>query len=233
MNAFQQFKNDLIKYGLEWFGLYYGAYEGIVVDNDDKDTRGRLKVKCPAVWGNVPHETWAKPRGMFSGKKIGFYALPQVNDVVWITFQGGKPNFPMWEYGWFLKDQTVPGAAKDIFVFATPKGHTWVVDEKNNKIYFTFKDGKTVLIDKDHVKIGATSATHEKSTLGETTKKKLENICDKAQSACEKAAQIQVPTAMGLSGVPTNAADFVQLAADFATIKSELPEILSNVMTNE
>ena len=234
MSAFLEFKEKLLRSGLEWFGLFYGTYAGVVVDNDDKDNRGRLLVSCPEVWGSDKEvKIWALPRAQFSGKKIGFFAMPQNGDVVWITFRYGKPEHPLWEYGWWLNGESIPDAKKDVYVFATPKGHTWVVDEKNDKIYFNFKNGKAVEIDKDHVKIGELGATQEKSTLGETTKAKLEEMCDRIGDICDKVQQITVPTALGASGTPINAPDFVALKQQVTQLKNDLPDILSDVMTNE
>lgn len=234
MSAFADFKKNLLEAGLEYFGLYYGTYAGIVVSNDDPEKRHRIKIACPEVWGEDESvDVWVLPRGSFLGKKIGLHAPPQKDDVVWVTFRGGNAKKPLWEYGWQPEKSAIPEADKDIYVFRTPKGHVLVFDEKNSKLYLNYKDGKGIVITKDKINIGKMGGTQEKSTLGETTKKKLEDICDKAKSACEKAAQIQVPTAMGTSGVPTNAGDFVQLASDFASIKSSLGDILSDVMTNE
>lgn len=234
MSAFIDFKEKLLRSGLEWFGLYYGTYEGTVISNEDKNGRGQLLVSCPSVWGNDKEvKILALPRGQFSGKKIGFYAMPQEGDVVWLTFRYGKPELPLWEYGWWLKDEKIEGAEKDVYIFATPKGHTWVVDEKNDKIYFNFKNGKAVEITKNNVKIGELGGTQEKSTLGETTKAKLEELCSRLEDLCDKIGQITVPTAMGASGTPINAPDFVALKAQVTQLKNDLPDILSDVMTNE
>lgn len=59
--------------------------------------------------------------------------------------------------------------------------------------------------------------TLEKAVLGETLKTKLEELIDAILA-------ITVPTALGPSGTPIN-------AAQFSTIKSQLDQILSNVNT--
>jgi len=161
MSAFLDFKDSLLKWGLEYFGLYYGSYTAIVTNREDPEKLGRIQVQCDEIWGDEKIEHWINPKGMFAGKKIGFHALPQKEDVVWISFRGGKPDpeYAMWEYGWWTKDNGIPNVEHDMYILATPKGHTWVIDEKNNIIKFVFKDGKAILIDKNKVYLAKENAS--------------------------------------------------------------------------
>lgn len=128
-----EFINRLVEDGLEYFGLYYSSYEGIVEDNADPDNRGRVKVKCPSVYGDAVSE-WCLPKGMFSGNKIGFFALPQKGDPVWISFRRGDPKNPLWQYGCFAKGYGPDGSDPEHFIFRTPKGYTLIFDEKEEQI---------------------------------------------------------------------------------------------------
>jgi hypothetical protein len=226
MNAFQQFKQELLLRGLEWFGLYYGSYEGIVMDNNDPENRGRIKVQCPAIFGEATHPKWIRSRGSFASKKAGWYLPPQKDDVVWITFLGGKPDFPLWEYGWFLKGEVIPGANKDTYMLCSPKGHVWVIDEKNNKIYFQYKDGKSVEITKDNVNFGTLGGTHVPAVLGdknETALKELATKIDHIFQALSTSAvtptdggaayKAAIVTYLSGQGFPISA-DFNQTASD-------------------
>lgn len=179
MTAYQQFKRDLIEWGLEWFGLYYGSYAATVVDNDDPDNRGRIKVACPEIYGSNEYDKWVFPRGIFSGKKIGMHFMPQKGDKVWLTFRGGKPEYPLWEYGWWLDGGSIEGAAKDVYIIATPKGHTWVIDEANSKIYFSYKDGKAVEITNGKVNLGKLGANMQPGVLGNNNEQALKNLAEK------------------------------------------------------
>ena len=168
MNAFAKFKHNLLRSGLEFFGLYYSVYDGKVIDNVDPENKGRLKISCPKVWGNDTEvNKLVTPRGIFSGKKIGFHAMPQIGDVIWITFRNGHPDYPLWEYGWWVNDGQIELAAKDIYVFATPKGHVWVIDESKDTIFFSFKDGKTIEITGDNINLGTLGGSAEPAVLGD------------------------------------------------------------------
>lgn len=168
MNSFAEFIENIKRNGLEYYGLFYGSYNGIVVNNDDPDSRGRLQIQCPEVWGNEDIKTWIIPRGIYAGKKTGFHAMPQKDDVITVTFRGGNPSpeYARWEYGWWLKDDTIDIAEKDVYVFSTPKGHLWVIDEKKDKIYFQYKDGKGIYIVKDKVYV-AKENSNVPATLGD------------------------------------------------------------------
>jgi len=130
----------LMEDGLEQFGLFYSSYEAQVSDNQDPDKRGRLKVICPAVYGDAVSD-WALPKGMFSGNKIGFFALPQIGDPVWLSCRKGDPKIPIWEYGAYAKDYAPDGADYKHFVYRTPKGYMLTVDEENDSAVLTTPAG--------------------------------------------------------------------------------------------
>lgn len=151
---FGEFIKTLINEGLEYFNLYYSDYEGHVADSDDPENRGRIKVSCPAIYGNNVPDIWALPKGMFSGKNIGFYAMPQKGDPVWISFRKGNAKFPIWQYGWIPKDYAPEKAAKDVYIFQTPKGYKLVYDEKDGEILVWHSEKNYIRI-KDKISIYA------------------------------------------------------------------------------
>lgn len=127
-------EKDLIdrirKHGLESFGIYYGKYRGTVIKNDDPKNLGRLKIKCPIIYGDELHDYWAWPCGAVSGLGHGIFWIPSPGDPVYITCEQGDPRFPLWEYGWYVQDNAVtgainqiPGAKPKVKVFLTPGGH--------------------------------------------------------------------------------------------------------------
>ena len=140
-----EFIKKIVEDGLEYFGLYYSCYEGIVTDNQDPDKRGRLKLQCPSVYGESESE-WALPRGVFSGNKIGFFALPQKGDPVWVTFKRGDVKVPIWEYGCFANGYAPDGADFEHFIFRTPKGYTLTFDEKDEAVTLKKSDTDYICI---------------------------------------------------------------------------------------
>lgn len=232
MSAFLNFKEDFISKGLEWFGLFYGTYEGVVVDNDDKENRGRLIVQCPAVWGEDENvKIWALPRGVYAGKKTGFHAMPEKGDTIWITFRGGKSEYPLWEYGWWLQNNSIEIAKKGVYVIATPKGHTFVIDENNNNIYLSFKNGKTIEIKGNKISLGTLGGSAEKAALGDTLKDKLNDLCTQIENLCAACEALIVVTPAGNSTAVVNIAQFTAVHSAVTALKGTLPQILSNVVT--
>lgn len=177
MNAFLLFIQNLKKNGLEFFGLYYGSYAATVIDNDDPEKRGRLKVSCPEVWSGST-DFWIYPKGVIAGNEWGLHFMPEEGDKVWLSFRGGnaQPEYALWQYGWWLKDKAISVAKKGVFVFCSPKGHTWIIDENTDKMSFTFKDGKSIFIDKNNVNLGKDSAPSP-ATLGDKNADLHKDIC--------------------------------------------------------
>lgn len=139
--TYSEFIEELKLHGLESFGLYYGTYRGSVVSNEDPDNEGKLKIKCPDIYGDQIFEEFIFPKGVPAGKGHGIFWLPSPGDPVYITCEKGDPRFPLWEYGWWLRDKTIPGAEPKVFVFLTPTGHRIELNDKDNYVDVKHKDG--------------------------------------------------------------------------------------------
>ncbi len=76
---------------------FYGKYRGIVVDNADPENLGRLKTRVPSVLGNEVVTGWATPCVPYGGmENQGFLFIPEVDAGVWIEFEEGDLEFPIW-----------------------------------------------------------------------------------------------------------------------------------------
>jgi uncharacterized protein involved in type VI secretion and phage assembly len=73
----------------------YGKYRGTVLSNLDPEQRGRLLVQVPDIGGVLP-STWALPCLPFTGPQSGFFAVPPPGTSVWVEFEHGDPNYPVW-----------------------------------------------------------------------------------------------------------------------------------------
>jgi len=93
---------------------YFGFYRGIVKDNRDVSGsypyRGRLRIDVPQVFGSLLDDQlpWAEPcipilgGGRKEGKySHGFIAIPPVGSSVWVGFEQGDPQCPIWFGSWF------------------------------------------------------------------------------------------------------------------------------------
>src|SRR5215472_8489131 len=84
-----------------------GKYRGTVVNNIDPEQRGRIQAIVPAV-SNVIPTSWAMPCLPFTGKQTGLWVLPQLGTGVWIEFEQGDPDYPIWSGCWFGSIKEVP-----------------------------------------------------------------------------------------------------------------------------
>lgn len=103
---------------VDWVrGHYFGKYRGTVVDNADPTSRGRLKVKVPAILASL--EVWAMPCVPYAGKGVGFYSLPPKDSGVWVEFEAGDPSYAIWT-GCFWADNELPDSSgPDVKIWKT------------------------------------------------------------------------------------------------------------------
>jgi hypothetical protein len=74
---------------------YYGKYRGTVVNNVDPEGRGRIQALIPDVFGLIPCG-WALPCLPVAGKGSGAYFVPEIGAGVWMEFEQGDPDYPIW-----------------------------------------------------------------------------------------------------------------------------------------
>ncbi len=74
---------------------YYGKYRGMVINNVDPLQQGRLQVQVPDVAGLLP-TSWAMPCVPIAGPQNGMVALPVIGSGVWVEFEQGNPEYPIW-----------------------------------------------------------------------------------------------------------------------------------------
>lgn len=86
---------------------FFGKYRGIVSDNHDPLMMGRIKATVPDIYGSN-ESGWAMPCAPFGGQGMGFFALPTVGAGVWIEFEQGDPDYPIWSGCWFGSAASVP-----------------------------------------------------------------------------------------------------------------------------
>lgn len=89
---------------------YFGKYRGMVLNNIDPMQIGRLQVQVPDVAGLIP-ASWAMPCFPMSGKQMGAYMLPQIGAGVWVEFEQGDPDYPIWSGCWYGSVAEVPALA--------------------------------------------------------------------------------------------------------------------------
>ena len=91
-------------------GKYWGKYRGTVLNNVDPMQIGRLLLQVPDVGGPIPR-TWAMPWLPMTGKQSGVWVLPQVGAGVWVEFEHGDIDYPIWTGCWYGSVAEVPPLA--------------------------------------------------------------------------------------------------------------------------
>jgi len=89
---------------------FYGKYRGTVINNVDPMLMGRIMVSVPDVLGPIP-TSWAMPCLPIAGKQMGTYCIPQIGAGVWIEFEQGDPDYPIWVGGFWGLSAEVPALA--------------------------------------------------------------------------------------------------------------------------
>jgi len=92
---------------------YYGKYRGTVLNNVDPMQIGRLMTMVPDVLGLTP-STWAMPCVPVAGLQAGFYSVPPIGSGVWVEFEQGDPDYPIWVGSYWGSAAEVPALAKTV-----------------------------------------------------------------------------------------------------------------------
>ena len=111
---------------------HFGKYRGTVANTIDPEFRARLQAIVPDVLGTQP-TTWAMPAAPYAGLGAGFVALPPVGAGVWIEFERGDPDFPIWSGSWWGSAGELPASAMQPGVnqitLVTPGKHAVVISD--------------------------------------------------------------------------------------------------------
>ena len=93
---------------------FLGKFRGTVLNNVDPDQRGRLMLTIPDVLGLVP-SSWAEPCVPLAGPTgppMGVYFVPPIGAGVWVEFEQGDPEFPIWSGCRWGTQSDIPTLAK-------------------------------------------------------------------------------------------------------------------------
>jgi hypothetical protein len=74
---------------------YYGKYRGTVLNNADPMQMGRIMAMVPDVSSLLP-TSWCMPCVPAAGLQAGMLVVPSIGAGVWIEFEQGDPDYPIW-----------------------------------------------------------------------------------------------------------------------------------------
>ena len=83
---------------------YYGKYRGTVINNVDPMQMGRIQAIVPDTSSLIP-TSWAMPC------VAGVVMVPQVGSNVWMEFEQGDLDYPIWTGGFWGSAADVPALA--------------------------------------------------------------------------------------------------------------------------
>jgi len=152
---------------------FYGKYRGTVVDNEDPARLGRLKLSVPSVLGPDVVTGWATPCAPYGGAADqGFLFIPQRQAGVWVEFEEGDLEFPIWVGSFWTrqgsdsqlpKPQAADGTEQDEVqspatrkIIKTGKGHTIQFEDADSEELVTIVEavnGNVITMDKAGVTI--------------------------------------------------------------------------------
>jgi uncharacterized protein involved in type VI secretion and phage assembly len=152
---------------------FYGKYRGFVVDNADPQHLGRLRLTVPSVLGDEVVTGWATPCVPYGGEaNQGLLFIPEKEAGVWVEFEEGDLEFPIWVGTFWSKpggDSELPkpndragaeqGSVQDPptrKIIKTVKGHTIQFEDADGKEMVTIveaKNGSVVTMDQDGVQV--------------------------------------------------------------------------------
>jgi uncharacterized protein involved in type VI secretion and phage assembly len=123
---------------------------GVVTNNQDPDSLGRVKVSFP--WLAEGEETaWARLVTPVAGAQRGLFWLPEVGDEVLLAFEHGDPGRPYVLGGLWNGADTPPtdaGDGRDVRVLKSRSGHLVRLDDSSGaeKIEIVDKSGDNSIV---------------------------------------------------------------------------------------
>ncbi len=136
---------------------FYGKYRGVVKENKDPLGMARLRVEVPDVLG-ADASGWALPCAPFAGNNMGFVALPIVGSRVWVEFEHGDPDYPIWSGCWWGSKDELPDEASSApdgrVLIKTSKGQMVILDDPApNEITIQTSDGQKIVMNNQSIKL--------------------------------------------------------------------------------
>jgi uncharacterized protein involved in type VI secretion and phage assembly len=134
---------------MERTAKWYGKYRGVVTDNQDPSGQGRIKARVPDVLGEV-ETNWALPCAPYAGDGSGAYLVPAPGTGVWMEFEAGDVNRPIWSGCCWSGGQTPRGpngapAAPPLKMVRSETGLLLTLDDQAQQVTLSDASGSNCL----------------------------------------------------------------------------------------
>ncbi|AGW90378.1 MULTISPECIES: phage baseplate assembly protein V [Cupriavidus] len=112
---------------------YFGKYRGIVTSVDDPENLCRIKARVDSVL-HGQDTGWALPVSPFGGDGHGMVMLPEVGSGVWIEFEAGRLDSPIWSGAWWASGQRPAPQGAKVRVIVSSHGHKVILDDEGDEL---------------------------------------------------------------------------------------------------
>lgn len=130
-------------------GRLFGKFRGLVTDNQDPKDLARIRAKVREALGEV-ESGWALPVAPYAGDGEGLYNVPPVGAGVWIEFEAGDVERPIWSGAWWGDDQlpkneSGTAAKPNLKIWRSGKGMMVAIDDDAETLTLSDSDGSNLL----------------------------------------------------------------------------------------
>jgi hypothetical protein len=122
---------------------YFGKYRGLVTDTNDPNNQCRIRATVPAVLGEHPCG-WALPAAPFAGDGHGMVMLPKVGSGVWIEFEAGRLDSPIWSGAWWASGQRPNPQGDRVRIIVSENGHKFILDDDAGEVKLIHGSGPEI-----------------------------------------------------------------------------------------
>ncbi len=131
---------------------YFGKYRGKVIRNVDPQLRGRIEVEVPDVFGSNK-KSWALPCVPYAGRGVGLFLVPPERALVWVEFEQGDPDHPIWTGCFWEKDEAPASPATAEKKVLKTDTATITIDDQQGSITIEIKSGMKIDMTKQGIEI--------------------------------------------------------------------------------
>ena len=227
MSAFGKFVKEFMRYGLEYFKLYYSFYDAVVTDNNDPRKLGRVKFRCEEL--NISPDFFAYPKGIWNNNSgAGVFAPPPVGSHIFVSFKYGNIQNPYYEMAYPHVGKSPTIGAVDYtnrFGFVTPEGIQVLFDDTQKSLLLKLPEGVALHVTPKGISLGSENVSAEPVVLGTKNIQALTQI----QTSLASLITALSTYTTAQSGVAAGTQILAPLAAALNVLKASLETINTNV----
>lgn len=149
---------------------FYGKYRGKVVSVKDPLNLGRIMAIVPSV-SQLNPTSWAYPCSPFAGLGVGMFYVPLIGANVWIEFEEGNLEHPIWTGGFWDEKDLAPIIPNPFFkpgdfTISTLYGKI-ALSDLPPRLTLSTKDEKKICLDTTGIEISYLGAKIKMSVAGD------------------------------------------------------------------